>query len=452
MSYNEILNSYNSKLESIKDTINNLPTSQECSVIVTENGIKEIVPEENYRFSKVTIDTNVIPDNSTTDLSGNDFPVISIKELDKTEDGAATFTSGYEKLPFSPKRLSALPRTLEATIYVPTSYSDQYWGCIVAWNDSLNGHDCMLWDVRNDNIAEMRLICSTRSDSGTISECIMRFVGALADYKGQKVHVALIIDSDNASIKLYVNGVEFTGTVEYTKTGSAEASLAGMLATYSSITLSKLPLMTIGGDWREKIPQVEGEPWYSVWGVDNYRYYRGAIYDVSLFSDVRTPEEIVLDKDSLPLVEDNILMSYDFTGTISANQGMSLRPGFSLRPAIAESKLSQLIDRTIGTMYLEDFGSIAVIGKRAFSGCTNLGYCEIPSSIIEIESKAFEDCSGLECIVIFAPEPPVIHEDTFLGVPSTCIFKVYPECLEYYKQADIWNALPNEFVMMEDLT
>lgn len=103
---------------------------------------------------------------------------------------------------------------------------------------------------------------------------------------GQEEHIALIRDKENSLFSLYVNGelVE-----EYTATSSEAVNLMRY---------------QIGTDWSNWTKNIDG---------DYARYpFKGEIKQVSLFSDVRTAEEIKKDKNtsSYSEDEDNLLASW----------------------------------------------------------------------------------------------------------------------------------------------
>ena len=226
------------------------------------------------------------------DITGNGY------DMKQTFRGKS-FQSGFNNLYSSNKQVTALPKTFEATIEVPSSYSDQYWGNIFAWGiyaDAGKGYDELIWDIREDTGTkqiETRFFCEL--NSGT--SATLRFLGALEPYRGQKVHLAIVITD---TVELYINGVKFTGNVNGDKTV--------FVNTYDQITISNLPLPAIGGDFREKIADSQ----WSVHHVDNFRYFRGKIFDFCAFTDARTASELAADVNTLPAKgTDNLLMCYD---------------------------------------------------------------------------------------------------------------------------------------------
>ncbi len=248
--------------------------------------------------------------------------LLAVTPATATTSNGMTFTSGFDNLYATNKALDAKPYTFEATITLPESYFDQWWGNIIAWNSNQNGSDYIFWDIR-ENVDDKsvtprkigtRLLVGTRGASGTTSEVIAYFDGALTSYRGQTVHIALTLDNSNKAVNLYVNGKKYDGTATYSHTGSGVASAEGLLNTYNEIDLAKLPKGAIGGDFRNR----DAGSQYAVQHVDNFRWFRGAIHSVCAFTDLRTATEIEADKTTLPTSGDNLLLCYD-TSELSNN-------------------------------------------------------------------------------------------------------------------------------------
>ncbi len=149
---------------------------------------------------------------------------------------------------FTVGNLSATPYTIEATIQVPETISGRA-GVIVGNYNGGSGKQLNLEIVENGKV---KLFFNTGSKKvGCIFSKDIR--------SGEAVNIAVTINGNKAT--LYVNGVAVQ-----TKTLSA---------TYSGITKN----FVIGGDNRK----------------GNGRYFKGTIYSVNLFSDVRSAQEIKTD-------------------------------------------------------------------------------------------------------------------------------------------------------------
>lgn len=90
------------------------------------------------------------------------------------------------------------------------------------------------------------------------------------------------------------------------------------------------------------------------------------------------------------------------------------------------------------------------IELSAFGFCDGLIRVTVPDSIESIGSKAFESCTMLTMVIVKALTPPTIEEDTFVYVPTTCVFEVPAEAVEAYKAAQYWSAFANRIVAIEE--
>lgn len=172
---------------------------------------------------------------------------LSTKGIAENEavDSQLAGRSFNKKNKFSIGKLSATPKTIEATIQVPKSISGRA-GVIVGNYDGGSGKQLNLEVVEKGKI---KLFFNTGSKKVS---CVFS-----KDIRSDEaVNIAVTVSGNKAT--LYVNGVAVQ-----TKTLSA---------TYSGITKS----FVIGGDNRK----------------GNGRYFKGTVYSVNLFSDARTAKEI----------------------------------------------------------------------------------------------------------------------------------------------------------------
>lgn len=303
---------------------------QEKSVLITKNSTIDITPDDKHLLSKVTVSTSVNLTNLMYDQSGNNMHLMAMREIGYQEGKPLTFVSGFDKLLFSTKTLNTLPYTFETTIQVPSLVGamDQYWGNLICCYNSKSMYDGFLWDVREDNGTkkiETRFLVIKYETDGRYVEYIARFVGALEQVRGQKAHLALTLDQKNNKMNLYVNGVLWATDPVITKSNTP-ATMENLISLYTSLNPLNMPSLTIGGDWREKIPKEEGKEWYTVWGVDNYRFFRGGIYTACGFSTVRTAEEVLKDKDKFSHTSTGLVFSYDVAGSdVIASAGLEYR-------------------------------------------------------------------------------------------------------------------------------
>ena len=84
--------------------------------------------------------------------------------------------------------------------------------------------------------------------------------------------------------------------------------------------------------------------------------------------------------------------------------------------------------------------NVTRIPKRCFENCSMLSGIIISENTQVIDEEAFEMCENLKSIVCRAEEPPVVCENTFLGVPKDNFTVEVPKgCVEKYKQARGWS-------------
>ena len=270
------------------------------------NTDKATLPVQGADNLLVSYDTSELLSNIIPDKSGNGL------NLRKGVFYGKEFTSGFENLYSAKKQVTVLPKTIEAYISLPTEYSaDQWWGTVIGWSNEEPGTENVVLDVRNPSSNQGEV-----SNTGVAARFLVKagntletlhFVGSLEAYRGKNVHIAIVVgDTDNNSdtpdtVELYLDGSKFEGQVTGNKENAANL--------YKQINVSELPMTAIGGDFRA----ATGSTQWPLTNVDNYRWFRGKIYTVSAFTDIRTANELKADMKTLPVQgADNLLMSYDF--------------------------------------------------------------------------------------------------------------------------------------------
>ena len=112
--------------------------------------------------------------------------------------------------------------------------------------------------------------------------------------------------------------------------------------------------------------------------------------------------------------------------------------------------------------------NLTVLGDNAFNRCNNLtGDIIIPTGITEIGNGlcnecynitgltlhdkvslinpyAFANCTNLTSIVVYAPNPPVITDDVFVGINANCKIRVPSSSLSQYQ--DSWSTYSNMII------
>ena len=94
--------------------------------------------------------------------------------------------------------------------------------------------------------------------------------------------------------------------------------------------------------------------------------------------------------------------------------------------------------------------NISTIAYSAFRYCQKLSKVELHEGVKVLGERAFADCQSLTRVILKASTPPSISAETFLSVPSTCVFEVPAESLEAYKTASNWSALASKIVAIEE--
>ncbi len=152
------------------------------------------------------------------------------------------------------KFYAAAPETLEAWVYVPTGYTARP-GVILGNYPST---DCINFEIQIGGKPRLYY----KDSSGTAHSFVFNSV----DIRGAWAHVALVHDVASAQILCYVNGV-----LAETMTADASGASVGAYGTTAGKTA-----FAIGGDVQN----------------GNAQYFKGRISGVTLYSDIRTPEEI----------------------------------------------------------------------------------------------------------------------------------------------------------------
>jgi hypothetical protein len=107
--------------------------------------------------------------------------------------------------------------------------------------------------------------------------------------------------------------------------------------------------------------------------------------------------------------------------------------------AIIESSTNKLIAGCNTTIIPT---SVTSIGKLAFNE-SHIKKVEIPSSVTEIETKAFVDCTELDTIICKNPTPIAIDSTIFQNIPTDAVLLVPCGSADAYSSADIWSSFQN---------
>ena len=88
---------------------------------------------------------------------------------------------------------------------------------------------------------------------------------------------------------------------------------------------------------------------------------------------------------------------------------------------------------TYGTCYVSDY---------ALAGCHKISSLRLPSTLLGMGAFVLSDCKKLKDIYSYAIEPPVLTEESFMGLnlPSVRLH-VYPEAMQKYMNAPYWQLI-----------
>ena len=77
-------------------------------------------------------------------------------------------------------------------------------------------------------------------------------------------------------------------------------------------------------------------------------------------------------------------------------------------------------------------GDVTRIGAQAFYNCSRLKTIELPPSVSSVQANAFNNCTGLDSVTIYAVTPPALGSNAF-GQTNDCPIYVVKESLDAYR-------------------
>ncbi len=163
-------------------------------------------------------------------------------------------------------------KTIEAVLSLPAGYSDR--GGTILGNFVSTTATCFLFEINTDGHPRIYTVSSGRQTSHVFDQVNVA--------TGEKVHVAVAIDNAAGKMHCYVDGV-----LKQTLT-----------PTYMASSCVSDTAMYLGGDLRS----------------GNEQYFKGTLYSVTAFKDVRTADEIASDANSLNTSDSNLLAAYELSG------------------------------------------------------------------------------------------------------------------------------------------
>ncbi len=187
-----------------------------------------------------------------------------------SEDIGMTFTA--EDYYFTAKNITTFPKTYEATVCFPKDMSTSATSVIFG-NSGDSSINVTSFQVTKDGYPQIYI-----KDVNHPDQTLGVPFSNVSLFTGEKTHVAITVD--NGNYKCYING-ELVQTIP----GVA----------YSWYPLEIDSPMYLGGDIRD----------------GNTLYFKGTIYDVAIFDEVRTADEIALDYACLDYTDESLMAAYD---------------------------------------------------------------------------------------------------------------------------------------------
>ena len=228
--------------------------------------------DENLLFA---YDLMAVGDSKLTDLSKNNNDLVLDSPL-KNVGELGGYVSKIDNRYFAKTAFANLPLTYEAVIYIPTEYSGR--GGVIAANYFDGDDPGITFEVYYDGQPRMYYI---DKDGNKYNNVVFDQVDVRSN---TWVHLAMTYNAETSTVSCYLNG-ELKQEMVLEKTpGAFDAESAAKT-------------FGIACDHRET----------------NEFHFKGAIKSVSLFSDVRTPEEIAADVTAVDTSDANLLVSYDLT-------------------------------------------------------------------------------------------------------------------------------------------
>jgi len=166
-------------------------------------------------------------------------------------------------------------KTVEAVLSLPTSSTGRS-GAILG-NFVSKTATCFEFEIHENGHPRIYTVSGGRQASHIFDQVNVA--------TGKKVHVAVAIDNAAGKMHCYVDGV-----LKQTLT-----------PTYIADTCVSDTAMYLGGDPRS----------------GNEQYFKGTLYSVAAFKDVRTANEIASDANSINTTDSNLIAAYELSGTPS---------------------------------------------------------------------------------------------------------------------------------------
>ncbi len=206
-----------------------------------------------------------------------------------TADESEGLSFTKDEMLITESAFSKLPATYEATVKFPEDTTSGTRGGVIFGDFKNMTTACVSFEIHKNGNPRLYFIDADKKTYSFIFDKVNV-------YTGDWVNIAIVKDSTAETITCYIDGI-------------AKQTLTG--ATPATLTLKSQ--MCIGGDNRD----------------GNEQYFKGSIKNVTLYSDVRTADEIKTDA-SGSYGTDNLIGSYDITANAkSAADKNGIGPKFA---------------------------------------------------------------------------------------------------------------------------
>lgn len=93
---------------------------------------------------------------------------------------------------------------------------------------------------------------------------------------------------------------------------------------------------------------------------------------------------------------------------------------------------------------------VTSINEAAFAYCNKLANVTMPDSITNIDVRVFANSVNLKRVVVKAVTPPIAQTESFVSIPSACVFEVPSAAVEAYKAAKNWSSLASQIIAIKE--
>ncbi len=206
-----------------------------------------------------------------------------------TQSASQGLTFTINDMATTTKYLKTQPATYEATIKVPETVTGRGGVIIGNYRGETDDNNCISFEITDGG--KPRIYLRHDDNKSNITQVAFNYDVR----KNEKMHLAITIDFENQTATLFVNGETPSGcaNVDFTRYGNA------LTNPISQDDVSFKDLLVLGNDHRSD---------------KTNSYFKGTIYSVALYSDVRTQAEIKSDMQT-PSYTDNAILAYDLTST-----------------------------------------------------------------------------------------------------------------------------------------